>query len=97
MQVQIVFVVLSMFSPVGKMAMQLVATQMMSMVWNGPTGAQLMKTSTVGNVCTMRNFERFLSHLCIVCKLVVCSEILLLCFKEDKMSYSSGTKKNFHC
>ncbi|XP_062389851.1 RNA-binding protein 45 isoform X1 [Sardina pilchardus] len=33
-------------SPVGKMAMQLVAAQMMSMVWNGPTGPQLMKTST---------------------------------------------------
>lgn len=32
-------------SPVGKMAMQLVAAQMMSMVWNGPSGAQLMKTS----------------------------------------------------
>ncbi|KAG9349479.1 hypothetical protein JZ751_027924 [Albula glossodonta] len=32
-------------SPVGKMAMQLVAAQMMSMVWNGPTGPQLMKTS----------------------------------------------------
>ncbi|XP_056125891.1 RNA-binding protein 45 [Rhinichthys klamathensis goyatoka] len=32
-------------SPVGKMAMQLVAAQMMSMVWNGPCGAQLMKTS----------------------------------------------------
>uniref|UniRef100_A0A671MTM0 RRM domain-containing protein n=1 Tax=Sinocyclocheilus anshuiensis TaxID=1608454 RepID=A0A671MTM0_9TELE len=35
-------------SPMGKMAMQLVAAQMMSMVWNGPSGAQLMKTSTVG-------------------------------------------------
>ncbi|CAB1328091.1 unnamed protein product [Coregonus sp. 'balchen'] len=34
-------------SPVGKMAMQLVAAQMMSMVWNGPTTSQqLMKTST---------------------------------------------------
>ncbi|XP_028846448.1 RNA-binding protein 45 [Denticeps clupeoides] len=33
-------------SPVGKMAMQLVAAQMMSMVWNGPSGSQLMKTST---------------------------------------------------
>ncbi|KAL2081621.1 hypothetical protein ACEWY4_023474 [Coilia grayii] len=33
-------------SPVGKMAMQLVAAQMMSMVWNGPSGPQLMKTST---------------------------------------------------
>lgn len=32
-------------SPVGKMAMQLVAAQMMSMVWNGPSGPQLMKTS----------------------------------------------------
>lgn len=32
-------------SPVGKMAMQLVAAQMMSMVWNGPTGPQLMKAS----------------------------------------------------
>lgn len=32
-------------SPVGKMAMQLVAAQMMSMVWNGPSGSQLMKTS----------------------------------------------------
>ncbi|XP_018601628.1 RNA-binding protein 45 [Scleropages formosus] len=32
-------------SPVGKMAMQLVAAQMMSMVWNGPAGPQLMKTS----------------------------------------------------
>ncbi|KAK3543727.1 hypothetical protein QTP70_027137 [Hemibagrus guttatus] len=32
-------------SPVGKMAMQLVAAQMMSMVWNGPSGAQLMKTT----------------------------------------------------
>uniref|UniRef100_A0A672RBZ0 RNA binding motif protein 45 n=1 Tax=Sinocyclocheilus grahami TaxID=75366 RepID=A0A672RBZ0_SINGR len=42
---QVLFVVLSVFSPVGKMAMQLVAAQMMSMVWNGPSGAQLMKTS----------------------------------------------------
>ncbi|XP_030642959.1 RNA-binding protein 45 [Chanos chanos] len=32
-------------SPVGKMAMQLVAAQMMSMVWNGPSGPQLMKAS----------------------------------------------------
>ncbi|XP_072541904.1 RNA-binding protein 45 [Salminus brasiliensis] len=32
-------------SPVGKMAMQLVAAQMMSMVWNGPSGPQLMKTT----------------------------------------------------
>lgn len=32
-------------SPVGKMAMQLVAAQMMSVVWNGPSGPQLMKTS----------------------------------------------------
>ncbi|KAL4635495.1 RNA-binding protein 45 [Arapaima gigas] len=32
-------------SPVGKMAMQLVAAQMMSMVWNSPVGPQLMKTS----------------------------------------------------
>lgn len=32
-------------SPVGKMAMQLVAAQMMSAVWNGPSGSQLMKTS----------------------------------------------------
>uniref|UniRef100_A0A8C2G7A7 RNA binding motif protein 45 n=1 Tax=Cyprinus carpio TaxID=7962 RepID=A0A8C2G7A7_CYPCA len=31
-------------SPVGKMAMQLVAAQMMSMVWNSSSGAQLMKT-----------------------------------------------------
>lgn len=41
---------LSVFSPMGKMAMQLVAAQMMSMVWNGPSGAQLMKTSAVGDV-----------------------------------------------
>ncbi|XP_066543806.1 RNA-binding protein 45 isoform X2 [Amia ocellicauda] len=33
-------------SPVGKMALQLVAAQMMSMVWNSPAGQQLMKTST---------------------------------------------------
>ncbi|XP_062862594.1 RNA-binding protein 45 isoform X2 [Trichomycterus rosablanca] len=33
-------------SPLGKMAMQLVAAQMMSMVWNGPSGAQLMKTTS---------------------------------------------------
>ncbi|XP_059355521.1 RNA-binding protein 45-like [Carassius carassius] len=32
-------------SPMGKMAMQLVAAQMMSVVWNGPSGAQLMNTS----------------------------------------------------
>lgn len=36
-------------SPVGKMAMQLVAAQMMSMVWNGPSGAQLMKTTAVSS------------------------------------------------
>ncbi|TRY88850.1 hypothetical protein DNTS_016934 [Danionella cerebrum] len=35
-------------SPVGKMAMQLVAAQMMSVVWNGPSGAQLLKSSTQG-------------------------------------------------
>ncbi|XP_063069440.1 RNA-binding protein 45 isoform X1 [Engraulis encrasicolus] len=34
-------------SPVGKMAMQLVVAQMMSMVWNGPSGSQLLKSSTV--------------------------------------------------
>lgn len=38
---------LSTYSPVGKMAMQLVAAQMMSMVWSGPAGAQLMKTGAV--------------------------------------------------
>ncbi|XP_026074369.1 RNA-binding protein 45-like [Carassius auratus] len=32
-------------SAVGKMAMQLVAAQVMSMVWNGPSAAELMKTS----------------------------------------------------
>lgn len=42
--------VVCLFSPVGKMAMQLVAAQMMTMVWNGPSGAQLMKTSAVGHV-----------------------------------------------
>ncbi|XP_048872580.1 RNA-binding protein 45 [Brienomyrus brachyistius] len=31
-------------SPMGKMAMQLVAAQMMSVVWSGPAGAQLMKS-----------------------------------------------------
>lgn len=39
--------IVCLLSPVGKMAMQLVAAQMMSMVWNGPTGPQLMKTSAV--------------------------------------------------
>ncbi|KAI7809044.1 putative RNA-binding protein 45 [Triplophysa rosa] len=32
-------------SLVGRMAMQLVAAQMMSVVWNGPSSTQLMKTS----------------------------------------------------
>lgn len=32
-------------SLVGRMAMQLVAAQMMSVVWNGPSGTQLMKSS----------------------------------------------------
>ncbi|XP_015214531.1 RNA-binding protein 45 isoform X1 [Lepisosteus oculatus] len=33
-------------SPVGKMALQLVTAQMMSMVWNSPAGQQLMKANT---------------------------------------------------
>lgn len=49
-------IVMSFVSPVGKMAMQLVAAQMMSMVWNGPTTSQqLMKMSTVSNgVCYIK-------------------------------------------
>lgn len=61
-------VVLCVFSPVGKMAMQLVAAQMMSMVWNGPSGAQLMKTSAVGQVFIQPEIFRFLSHFCRVSK-----------------------------
>lgn len=30
-------------SPVGRMAMQFVAAQMMSAVWNGPSSSQVMK------------------------------------------------------
>ncbi|XP_030234810.1 RNA-binding protein 45 [Gadus morhua] len=33
-------------SPVGRMAMQFVAAQMMSTLWNGPSGNQLLKTAT---------------------------------------------------
>ncbi|KAG7283516.1 hypothetical protein CRUP_012576 [Coryphaenoides rupestris] len=33
-------------SPVGRMAMQFVAAQMMSTLWNGPSGSQLLKTAT---------------------------------------------------
>lgn len=32
-------------SPVGRMAMQFVAAQMMSSVWNGPSTSQVMKPS----------------------------------------------------
>lgn len=45
-------------SPVGKMAMQLVAAQMMSMVWNGPSGPQLMKTSAGFGASTVPQMPR---------------------------------------
>ncbi|RXM28429.1 RNA-binding protein 45 [Acipenser ruthenus] len=38
-------------SPVGMMALQLVAAQMMSMVWSSPVGQQFMKTSSIFPFC----------------------------------------------
>ena len=39
------------------MAMQFVAAQMMSTLWNGPSGNQLLKTATVSNGPTVIHYR----------------------------------------
>lgn len=48
---------LCVYSPVGRMAMQFVATQMMSTVWNGPSTSQIMKppVSTFNNLTVLQS------------------------------------------
>uniref|UniRef100_A0A3Q3VZ95 RRM domain-containing protein n=1 Tax=Mola mola TaxID=94237 RepID=A0A3Q3VZ95_MOLML len=44
-------------SPVGRMAMQFVAAQMMSAVWNGPSTSQVMKSSGFSAVSSMSRIQ----------------------------------------
>ncbi|XP_053292231.1 RNA-binding protein 45 [Pleuronectes platessa] len=44
-------------SPVGRMAMQFVAAQMMSSVWNGPSNSQVMKPPGFSSVSTMSRVQ----------------------------------------
>ncbi|XP_038587073.1 RNA-binding protein 45-like isoform X2 [Micropterus salmoides] len=44
-------------SPVGRMAMQFVATQMMSAVWNGPSSSQVMKSPGFSAVSPMSRVQ----------------------------------------